>query len=583
MSSGSLHASVSPGSVRAADHRRRWWRHGWFLLALVVGVALRAAVMVAYRPVLLFPDSFGYLQHAFSLTLQGTRPGGYSYFLWPIVHLTDARYGGYAVPAVQHLFGLLIAVGCYGLLVRRGLPGWGATLAVLPVLLDPLQLVLEHFLLSDTLFEICLVGACLTLLWKSRPGYPAMLASGLLLAGATLTRGAGSFLIVVFVIALLCLRVGWRKLVVFVLAAVIPLGGYAAEFHRQHGEYALSTFGARFLYARLAVIVRCDGVPLPSYEQPLCPSEPVGQRRIINWYVWGHQRGPQYQVPPPPGMTQTAMVKDFDKRVVRAEPWVYGRSVAHYFLAGFGPSRTTEMSGNNPHFWLFEPHYWLSGLLLGNAPSQDARNTVQSNHTAAAFLTDYRKHLWTPGPLLGLLGLVALVALLGFGRARWAGDRVAIGVLLWACLVPLATTAAVSGFSWRYQLPQIPLLPVAGALGIAALVRGRAPGRSVDPPLRLLDTAAARVAALPLPGPIGRSLARGRDRGVLQWCLAALTAAFAGAVAGAGAAVSGWSNQVHAAAGGALVAAFVLVLLLVSRSHAAAAPGPTAGTRSLRR
>ncbi|HET8717256.1 MAG TPA: hypothetical protein VFM50_05840 [Nocardioidaceae bacterium] len=48
--------TVGPG--RTAD-RRAWWRsHAFFLLALGVGTALRVVTMVAYRPVLLLPDSF---------------------------------------------------------------------------------------------------------------------------------------------------------------------------------------------------------------------------------------------------------------------------------------------------------------------------------------------------------------------------------------------------------------------------------------------------------------------------------------------------------------------------------------------
>ena len=36
-------------------------------------------------------------------------------------------------------------------------------------------------------------------------------------------------------------------------------------------------------------------------------------------------------------------------------------------------------------------------------------------------------------------------------------------------------------FSWRYQLPAVVLLPLAGALGMTALIRGRAQGQTVPP------------------------------------------------------------------------------------------------------
>lgn len=556
--------SVEPVRTR----RRPWWRaHGLFLLALVAAVAVRVTVMVAYRPVLLFPDSFGYLRHTIPFRLMWQRPAGYQALLWPLVHLPHWRY---LVPALQHLMGLGLAIACYAFLVRRGLPRWGATLAVLPLLFDPLQLVLEHYLLSDTLFELLLVGACLLLLWHPRPGYWAMALAGLAMAGATLTRGAGTLIILVFVIALLCLRVGWRRMVTFLVAAIIPLGVYSVAYHQQYGSYAITSAGPRFLYARLATIVRCHPLQLPSYERPLCPQGPPRDREVINWYIWGHQRAPQWQVPPPPGMTQLQMVKDYDKRVVRQQPLVFTRSVITHFAMGFAPSRAVHIGGNPSEHWLFEDHYWVLDRLIKNGfQPPSARAGTSSNHAAATFMTRYRTHLWTPGPLLALLGLVGLVAAFGVGRSRWSGDRVAIGLLLGACLVPLATGAAVSGFSWRYQMPQLPMLPLAGALGIAALGRGRAPGRTVDTPLRLLDSTAAALARLPMPAGLRSGLERGCERGVVQWLLALLAGVAAGVVSGLVVVRSGWADPAHCAGGGLVVGVVVTVLLLVSRAHAA--------------
>ena len=564
---------MTPGAVRATG-RRAWWAHGPFVAALCLGLALRVTVMVAYRPVLLFPDSFGYLSHAVPFHLQWARPGGYLAFLWPILQLTDSRY---PIPALQHLMGLALAVACYAFLLRRGIPRWGATLAALPVLLDPLQLVLEHYLLSDVIFELLLVGACLLLLWKPRPGPGALLAAGLAVAAATLTRGAGTLVLVVFVVALVCLRVGWRRMLVFLLAALVPLAGYATEFHREHGRWSLTSAGPRFLYARLAPIVHCDGVRLPSSERGLCPREPIGQRRVINYYIWGHRQAPQWTVQPPPGTSQLAMVADYDRRVVRSQPWVYGRSVIGHFALGFAPTRTVEVPGNPADHWLFEDHYWvLDDIIAQGLRPPSAEAGTSSDPAAASFLAGYRRWLWTPGPLLALLLVTGLAAAFGLRRARWSGDRVATGLLVACCVVPLATGAAVAGFSWRYQLQQLPLLPVAGALGLAALVRGRRAGRTVDPPVRVLDTMAERVVRmLPrgLAGAAGRGAASGRTSAVVAAvvaaAVAAVVAACVGAVSGALAAWSGWVDRPLAVAGGAAVGITIAVMLLVSRSRAA--------------
>jgi hypothetical protein len=113
------------------------------------------------------------------------------------------------------------------------------------------------------------------------------------------------------------------------------------------------------------------------------------------------------------------------------------------------------------------------------------------------------------------------------------------------------------------------MLPLAGALGIAALVRGRAPGRTVDMPLRLLDSTAAALARLPMPAAVRRGLERGSERGIVQWLLALLAGAAAGVLSGAVVARSGWADPVHCAGGGLVVGVMVTVLLLVSRAHAA--------------
>jgi hypothetical protein len=55
-----------------------------------------------------------------------------------------------AVIIIQHLMGLTMGVLGYALLRRYKLPGWGATLAMVPVLLSAYAIQMEHELLSDT-------------------------------------------------------------------------------------------------------------------------------------------------------------------------------------------------------------------------------------------------------------------------------------------------------------------------------------------------------------------------------------------------------------------------------------------------
>ena len=68
-------------------------------------------------------------------------------------------------------------------------------------------------------------------------------------------------------VAVVCLRVGWVKVVAFGIAAMLPIAVYATAYHSKYGVYALSQSGSRFLYARLAPLVHCHDpqLHLPRY------------------------------------------------------------------------------------------------------------------------------------------------------------------------------------------------------------------------------------------------------------------------------------------------------------------------------
>lgn len=548
----------------------RWLRrHAAFLVALSLGAVLRVVVSLAYVPALIFPDTRGYLANALPFQVHDMRPSGYSLFLLPFRLFTDNLA---PIEAVQHVMGLGLAVACYAFMLRRRLPPWAATLVVLPLLFDPLQLVLEAYVLSDVLFETLLVGACLLVLWRRRPGAGALVVAGAMVGCSAFVRGAGTFLLVVFVVALLCLRVHWVKLVAFVLAAVIPMAAYAVDYHATYGQYSLTTAGPRFLYGRLAPAVDCHDpqLHLPSYEQRLCPHRRIGHRPNSGWFMWKHRHSPQYHVKAPAGMTDLQVIKDFDKRVLRAEPLMYAGLVVPDFLRGFNPTRTNPVPAHPATYWLFNDHYWTVDLFIKRGLlSKHIRDGTGYRPRLADFLTTYRQWVYTPGPLMAALLLLAVAALLGLGRARRSGDRVAAGLLAATCVLPLLTAAALSGFSWRYQLPQVALLPMAGALGLRAVLLGRhrdAPQPA--PPLRVLDRSAAFVARLASPSSTGRRVPRAVGGGTLQWLLGIVYGAVVGCAVGLAAVASGWASRSVAAATGLVVGAFVSVVLLVARIHA---------------
>jgi hypothetical protein len=89
----------------------------------------------------------------------------------------------------------------------------------------------------------------------------------------------------------------------------------------------------------------------------------------------------------------------------------------------------------------------------------------------AADLRTYQLHGgYTPGPVLLLSLLAGLAGILMFRRL--GQTRLALACLLITGTgVTLLLGADLYEFSWRYQLPALITLPVAGALGATALAR----------------------------------------------------------------------------------------------------------------
>src|SRR3954452_24863032 len=216
-----------------------------------------------------------------------------------------------------------MAVAAYALLRRWGVSPWPATFATLPVLFDSLQLLLEHAVLSDALFGFLLVAAVAALAWWRTPRIWSTALGGALLGLATLVRVIGEPAVVLAVLFLLLAATTWRaRLVhslVVVVAFVIPVTAYAGWYHQENGAFALTQASGRALYMRTTSFVDCSRLTVPSYEQTLCPGEPLGERFDPTWYGW-HDPNTVHNLQLPPGITPQHAMRDFALRAIEAQP-----------------------------------------------------------------------------------------------------------------------------------------------------------------------------------------------------------------------------------------------------------------------
>lgn len=455
-------------------------RHWVFALVLAAGLALRIITVVAYRPAIIYVDTVTiYLNHLPGVNLPyadapSPDPLGYNMlFLQPLLAIGNLI----TVMVAQHVLGLVMAVLIYAVLARRGVWRWLAALATAPVLLDAYQLQIEHTIMSDTVFEACLVAAFAALMWHARPGPVAIALAGLFLGAASITRVVGAPILIVFLVFLIIVlpRPSFKLLgsALLALSFLIPILGYTLYMVGSPAQFAETNTKALAIYARAASFVDCDTLKMPDYERQLCPIEPVGGRRSPDYYAHT-TTAPIFHVLLPPGKTLAQLETDFAKRAMTQQPWGLVKAVAHDAALAFTWNHNPMSNPDAPtKRWQFQatfPVYPYAVTLdtVRQLGAQFGGGPPTSVPLAAAFLREYQLDVgFMPGPATLLCLLIAFAAVVGIGRRRAPLRLMTAAYLLGAVLVIGA--ADFYEFTWRYQLPGLVLIPVTGALGIMTL------------------------------------------------------------------------------------------------------------------
>ncbi|GAA4884271.1 glycosyltransferase family 2 protein [Saccharopolyspora cebuensis] len=463
----------------------RFLRAHWLLaLLLVAGTALRVVAQLAYRPALLYIDSFRYLDDLGVFFPGGINPIGYELFLWPLLAVGNLTL----VAAVQHLLGLGLGVAIYALLRRFSVRPWLAALAAAPVLLDAYQVQIEHLIMSDLLFQLLLLGTIYLLTWWGTPGPKLAALAGLVLAASVIVRIVGVTLVVpaaVFVLLAAGLRPrdGWRRrwasTAALVGAFAAVLGGYAGYHMLWTGVPALGGSTGSVVYGRTAVVAECEQLDLTPEEELVCPDEPVAERQQkgIDHYIhfWHQQHNVENLLPE--GMDFVSAQGSLAAKVLLNQPLDVIGGVVEDFLKGFAPTRTQSPGDVPLHRWQFQTFYpmYADEWYVAEWVERHDDGEISVDPELAGFLRAYQLGGgYTSGTVLGVALLVAVLAVAGAGRARRSGLRSVVLLPAGLATTVLGTAAAME-FSWRYQLPSLVLLPLAGALAITAVLGGRRP------------------------------------------------------------------------------------------------------------
>ena len=490
----------SGGTRRSAGQEPRLaaWvaglRRNWLVTVLITaGVVLRVLVQLAYRPALFYQDTTRYLYHA-----GGNDPVGYRVPLRAILLVGNLD----TVAVFQHLLGIGIAVALYCVLVRRGVARWLAALAVAPVLLDAYQLQLEQMIMPDVLFEALIVAGLVVLLWRPAVTWRTALAAGLLLGAAVPVRQVGEILLLPALCYVLLFTPGWRtktaRAGLLCAAFAIPFLAYCTTSFAVHGTFSLSHTGVTTTYGRMAYAADCATLKLTPAQRPLCPT-PAQQRLGPDGLL--HDKSsplkPLYRRLP--HAEASALVEGFNGQVLKQQPTRVLAAIGRDSLKLFAVTRVTAPGDDPISRWQFQLHYpymWphASRYVLRVASHQFGGGRPQVWLPVAMFLRGYQLTAgYTPGPLLlaCLLGGLA-----GSVLAYWRRLDAQRRQLARACFVLTVTAVSlllvsdIFVYSWRYQLPALVTLPLAGALALACLPWRRLRTAAAED-RRPLDTAAA--------------------------------------------------------------------------------------------
>lgn len=427
----------------------------------VAGALLRSLASFAFRPAILYhADSYTYIERAISLTPDPVRPVGYSFFLLLLGDPPNLT----GVVAMQDVIGLGLGLLIYLASLRIGAPRWAGAVAAAIFLLDPYQVDIEQFILSETFTEVLLVGGLCTLFWRRAPSAPRALLAGALLGLAVTGRLVA---VAAIAAALLCLVVwrGWRITLACLVGAAIPLLAYASWYYSYTGQFGLQTLDGYAWYGRVSTFATCDGITLSRYEQELCFRLPTAVRPSPNWYSWA--KGSPVRVLPP-SVNSNTVAEHFSWRMILDEPLPYlkttGEELAHFF----GPGHPVGLHSAQIATWQFSPSY----ASLAQAQHQGLRfdgypSVGHIDKPIARLLRSYQRWIYLPGPVLGALIFLGLVgAIAGKGRRQ----RAAAALAALSCLGLLVLPAATVIFDYRYEVPAEPLAAMAGLAGTLALV-----------------------------------------------------------------------------------------------------------------
>jgi hypothetical protein len=437
----------------------------WLAVILGLAVALRVAAELAYRPALLWDDSWAYVNIALRdvpVSLSASRPSGYP-LLVRIFSLNGESL--FTLTVLQHLAGLATGVLVYAVLVRFGRDKRLAAVAAAIVLLDAYAISLEQSVMAEAFFATAMLASAYLL--TRATDWRLYAASGVLLAAAATMRTAALFAVPIWLWYVL--RPPRNRLAAgaAIGALAAPLLVYCAAHAALGRGFTVTESDGWFLYGRVGRFADCASATVPAPTRRLCERRPIHHRSDPTWYVWdaaspanrmfGHVGGADSAA----SARSNRLLRNHALAIIRHQPVDYTKEIASDMGELFSPG-----GGAVEPVLVMPARPWPV-----DAYGRDVHERFLPGYQArvrapAGALRSYQSVFHTVRPLAGVLALavVALAVAATTARGRRAIPAFREALLFGGMGVSVVLGAAMTVDSLvRFLVPAVPLL-VTGVL-----------------------------------------------------------------------------------------------------------------------
>lgn len=459
----------------------------WALAAIVaLGALARLFLLWSYRPGFLgYPDTLSYL-HAAKVDLfsDGIHPPGYAFFLRVLAEISPHLQ---LVTVIQHFLGLVGALLLFDALRRADVPRPVALVPVAFVMLDGPELLLEHAVLSDSLFLALVEVAfwCVVRSWKGNRWWA--IGVGLAIGYASVVRIIGIELIPLLLLGFLLAprqRKSWRLATVLMglVSSVLVIGCFEYAHKVATGTWGLASTENINLYGRVSPWANCSKFTPPRGTADLCIRTPVADRYGPQWWEFATSSPLLHVYPCCVGSKdQDSRLQAFAFAAIKSQPLTYLRYVARDLVRVIDPSFPSS------------PYPKVGNASYGNTPAALLDGYLRTSEEPyelsleralygssgliahdVGIIKGWDRDTRLEGPAMVVVLILALLAPL---LARGLTRRVAI-LLLVVCAVLILGPILGNEYDWRYTIPSLGLLVSAAAIGGWQLWRSMAAVRS---------------------------------------------------------------------------------------------------------